>query len=561
MASNTSICGICSLRQITKTSEHWCSECEEALCDECEEHHKLLKATRRHKPIPISSYKSLPSFIADINQSCVYHNEQYHIYCNEHAIPLCLQCINDHSKCNVTSIEKITMNIKTSGQFLDLESRLADLLQNIERIKKNRKANVTDIETLREQHVKEIKQIRVEINNHLDNLEKQILEELKEKEYQCKESIQKVLLPVKERGSIITQCQLNFKSIKDYASDLQTYIEMRDLEVKVDENEQYLQSLIDTKGLEHLDLVYKVDTNVQNILNNLKSFGSIEIKNRISDIELTRAKDKQAQIQVAATRKTVNDVKLILQKKITTNGKTVRGCCMSREGDFLFTDHVLHSLYVIKSDGTLKYEMSVDPSDEFDITFVDDNNVAITSGSSIDRTGIDIINIENRNTLKFINLPGPSYGITRDQDSLFVCVEGRGIYKVNTMDYTTSHMISCNLPPFSYVSVLDNKIYYTDDNDNSVVCCDNKGSRHWTFKNDSVLRLPRGFTVDNDNNVFVAGERSSNVVIISNDGKQHKEILTEEDGLREPSAIFFDKQKRELLVANSTQIAFLYRVT
>ncbi|XP_076088149.1 uncharacterized protein LOC143058530 [Mytilus galloprovincialis] len=561
MASNTSICGICSLRQITKTSEHWCSECEEALCDECEEHHKLLKATRRHKPIPISSYKSLPSFIADINQSCVYHNEQYQIYCNEHAIPLCLQCINDHSKCNVTSIEKITMNIKTSGQFLDLESRLADLLQNIERIKKNRKANVTDIETLREQHVKEIKQIRVEINNHLDNLEKQILEELKEKEYQCKECIQKVFLPVKERGSIITQCQLNFKSIKDYASDLQTYIGMRDLEVKVDENEQYLQSLIDTKGLEHLDLVYKVDTNVQNILNNLKSFGSIEIKNHISDIELTRAKDKQAQIQVAAPRKTVNDVKLIQQKKIITNGAVVRGCCMSREGDFLFTDHALQSLYVIKSDGTLEYKISVDPSFGFDITFVDDNNVAITSGVSTNKTGIDIITIENRSTLKFINLPGPSYGITRDHDSLFVCVEGQGIYKVNTVDYTTTHVISCKFPRRSYVSVFDGKIYYTDSNDHSVVCCDRNGSHVWTFREISVLKCPRGITVDNDGNVFVIGLESSNVVILSNDGKHHKDILTIQDGLVEPSAISFDKQKRKLLVANLKNFAFLYNVT
>ncbi|XP_071148308.1 uncharacterized protein [Mytilus edulis] len=561
MASNTSICGICSLRKITKTSDHWCPECEEALCDECLEHHKLLKATRRHKPIPISSYKSLPSFIADINQSCVYHNEQYQIYCNEHAIPLCLQCINDHSKCNVTSIEKITMNIKTSGQFLDLESRLGDLLQNIERIKKNREANVTDIETLRVQHVKEIKQIRVEINNHLDNLEKKILEELKEKEYQCKESIQKVLLPVKERGSIITQCQLNFKSIKDYASDLQTYIGMRDLEVKVDENEQYLQSLIDTKGLEHLDLVYKVDTNVQNILNNLKSFGSIEIKNHISDIELTRAKDKQAQIQVAVTRKTVNDVKLILQKKIKTNGKAVRGCCMSREGDLLFSDHnCKKSLYVIASDGTLKYKMSVDPSFGFDITFVDDKNVAVTSGSSFDRTGVDIINIDNRSTLKFIKLNGPSFGITRDQDSLFVCVQGLGIYKVNTVDYTTSHVISCNLPQYSYVSVSNDKIYYTDNNDNSVVCYDRNGSRVWTFKDELVLKGPRGITLDNDGNVYVVGEKSSNVFIISSDGKQHKEILTKGDGLLQPTAIFFDKEKRELLIAYYRQSAFLYNV-
>ncbi|XP_071148327.1 E3 ubiquitin-protein ligase TRIM71-like [Mytilus edulis] len=560
MSSNTSLCGICSLRQITRTSEHWCPECEEGLCEECKEHHKLLKATRRHEPIPITSYKSLPSYINDIKQSCVYHNEQYQIYCNEHALPLCLQCINDHSKCDVVSLEKVISNVKTSGQYLDLESRLDDLLQDIERIKKSREANVTDIETLRVQHVKEIKQIRVEINNHLDNLEKQILKELEEKEWQCKESIQKVLLPVKERKTTITQCQLNFKSIQEHASDLQTFIGMRDLEVKVNENEQYLQSLIDTKGFGHLELVYKVDTNVQNILNNLKSFGSIEIKNHISDIELTRAKDKQAQIQVATTRRTVNDVKLIQQKKITTIVMAVRGCCMSREGDFLFTDHALHSLCVIKLDGTLEYKMSVDSSYGFDITFVDDNNVAITSGDSPKKTGIDIINIENRSKIKFINLPGCSYGITHDHDSLFVCVGGRGIYKVNSADYTTSHVISCELPWGSYISVFNKKIYFTNGDSNSVACCDHNGARVWTFKDYSVLKEPRGIAVDNDGNVLIVGESSSNVVIISKDGTHHKEILTKGDGLLKPTAIFFDKQNKKLLVTNLEHSAFLYNV-
>ncbi|CAG2253896.1 unnamed protein product [Mytilus edulis] len=325
---------------------------------------------------------------------------------------------------------------------------------------------------MREQHIKEIKQIRVEINNHLDNLEKQILEELREKECQYKESIRKVLLPVKERETIITQCQLNFKNIQEHASELQTYIGMRDLEVTVDENEQYLQLLIDTKGFGHLDLVYKVDTNVQTILNNVKSFGSIEIKNHIShdsNIELTRAKDKQAQIQVAADRKTVNNVKLILQKTITTNVNSVRGCCMSRNGNIGFTNHSFKkSLNVFKSDGTLKYATSDYLSFGFDIIFVDDSNVAITSGNESKETGIYIINIENRSKIKFINLPGCSYGITRDHDSLFVCVKGRGIYKVNSADYTISHVISCELPWGSYVSVFNKKIYFTNGDDNSV---------------------------------------------------------------------------------------------
>ncbi|CAG2249885.1 unnamed protein product [Mytilus edulis] len=238
MASNTSICGICSLRHITRTSEHWCPQCEEALCDECKDHHELLKATRRHEPIPMYSYKSLPSFIADIQQSCVYHNEQYQLYCTEHNLPICIKCIKDHQKCTVIPLEEVTNNVKFTEQFQNLETRLEDLLQNIDQIKKDRKANVVSIEEMKKRHVAEIQHIRVEINKHLDNLGKQIIKDVEEKEGQCKENIQKALSPVKEKETMINQCQMNLQNIKQHASDFQTFLGMRELEVAVDENEQ-----------------------------------------------------------------------------------------------------------------------------------------------------------------------------------------------------------------------------------------------------------------------------------------------------------------------------------
>ncbi|CAC5394113.1 unnamed protein product [Mytilus coruscus] len=254
-------------------------------------------------------------------------------------------------------------------------------------------------------------------------------------------------------------------------------------------------------------------------------------------ISFSRAKYKQAQLQVAMATKSIDNVKLIFQKKITS-GDIIRGCCMSIHGDCFFTDHYKKKrLIAISFSGTLKYNMSLDPSDGFDIIFINEKTVAITSGNSRVNTGIDIINSESRSKIKFIKLPNCPYGITRDGDSLFVCVLRHGIYKVNTLDDTTSLVISQSSIDYnSYVSVFTDKIYYTDGN--SVVCCDRNGSRVWTFKYNSILKKPSGITVNNDGNVYVVGERSCNVVIISNNGKQHKEILTKTDGLNEPSPIF-----------------------
>ncbi|XP_063418449.1 uncharacterized protein LOC134701250 [Mytilus trossulus] len=561
MATNTSICGICSLRQITQISNHWCPQCEEALCDECRDHHKLLKVTRSHVPIPMSDYKSIPSFITDIHQSCIYHNEQYQQYCVDHVLPICFKCITDHRTCNVTTLEEVINNVKTSEQFLDLESRLGDLLQNIDQIKKDRNSDVRKIEKTKTRLVIKIRQKRAEIIKRLHNLEKQIIKDLDEKADQNCKSIQKVLSPVKEKEIIISKYQANFQKMKQYASDLQTFLVMNEIEVKVYENEQYLQSLKEANSLIQLYLAWKVDPVLEHISNSLKNFGSIEMITQTSGLEFIRSKNKQAQLQVVSMKKTIYDVNLILQMKITTDGKIVRGCCMSKEGDLLFTDHCdAKSLTVSASGNKLKYKMKLVTSMVFDLTLVDEKTVAITSGDSGGKGGIDIIDIKNQRKIKFMELPGRTYGITRDHDSLYVCVEGRGIYKINILDGTTARVISCNLPICSYVSVFSDKIYYTNYEYSSVVCCDKNGSRVWIFEDKLVLDEPEGISIDNNGHVFVVGVKSSNVVIISNDGKHHKQLLTKDDGLRSPSAIFLDKENKKLLVANTSTSAFVYNI-
>ncbi|CAG2229939.1 unnamed protein product [Mytilus edulis] len=560
MASSTTLCGPCSERHIIKTSEYWCPECEEAICNDCQEHHRVLKATRSHELIPIDKYISLPSCITDIQKSCYYHNEKYQQYCVSHALPICFKCINEHQKCNVIPLDEVTHNAKTSGHLQDLETRLVDLLQNIDRIGKDRMANLDSIQEKKELHLAEIQQIRNQMNKHLDKLEKEIIQDLEEKECQCKKNIQKILSEVEEKKNLIIENQTNLQSIKQHASDLQTFLVMRDIEVKVFENEQYLQSLVETNKLDPVDLTCNVDPGVLSIFDSLKTFGSIEIDMKSSSIRLIREKDKQAQLQVTPT-KTIDDLRLILQKTITTGGETITGCCMSVNGEYFFTDYYsCKRLNVIASNGTFKFDMLLDPSYGFDITIINEKTIAITSGYSPEHIGIDIIDTESRKIINFISLPGCPYGITRDQDSLFVCVEGRGIYQINTADYINSHMIRCNLPGSSYVSVFANKIYYTNWSDHSVVCCDRNGSRVWRFKDTSVLKYPSGITVDNDGNVFVVGETTSNVILISNDGKIHRKILPEKYGLFNLSAVFFDKDTRRLLVALTNENAFLYSV-
>jgi DNA-binding beta-propeller fold protein YncE len=76
----------------------------------------------------------------------------------------------------------------------------------------------------------------------------------------------------------------------------------------------------------------------------------------------------------------------------------------------------------------------------------------------------------------------------------------------------------------SMETISGNKLYYTNYRTHTVTCCDLHGKAQWEFKDERVLQSPRGISVDNEGNVYVVGNSSRNVVVISSDGQRHRQL-------------------------------------
>ena len=116
-----------------------------------------------------------------------------------------------------------------------------------------------------------------------------------------------------------------------------------------------------------------------------------------------------------------------------------------------------------------------------------------------------------------------------------------------------------NLPSDSYVTTCGEKIYQTDHTTKTVTCYTIKGDKLWKFKDESVLTDPRGVTVDNDGNVYVTSCNSNSAVVIEPDGRQGRQIINSNVGLKDPIGIYFDKYKNSLMVVNFSGPCFLYQ--
>ncbi|CAG2205877.1 unnamed protein product [Mytilus edulis] len=174
--------------------------------------------------------------------------------------------------------------------------------------------------------------------------------------------------------------------------------------------------------------------------------------------------------------------------------------------------------------------------------------------------GFYIVDLTKRKVIHFIDLPSNPFGITFNGTSLICCVSFEDIHVISCKDYSISTIPNTFTNEASYVSTHDDKIFYTKPEQNKVVCCFFDGTPAWVFQDKTNLEYPQGITVDKQGNVFVVGFDSSNVLVLSSDGKHCKQILTKEDGHKLPYAIFNDKIKNQLLVT-AGPFAYLYNIS
>jgi DNA-binding beta-propeller fold protein YncE len=113
---------------------------------------------------------------------------------------------------------------------------------------------------------------------------------------------------------------------------------------------------------------------------------------------------------------------------------------------------------------------------------------------------------------------------------------------------------------YTYITSDNNYTYHSNTHTNYVVCYDFNGVKKWCYRND-LLKEPKGITVDSNSNIYVAGSKSNNVVVISPDGKRAKQLLGISDGINSPRAICYDEDRNHLLVVNHGGSASMFEVS
>ncbi|CAC5398297.1 unnamed protein product [Mytilus coruscus] len=497
------LCSPCEFKSKTEIATKWCIECKEPLCVSCNENHSAHRSSRNHHVISIEGNKMLESLQIPLNEYCEVHDQEKDLFCTSHSEVICLTCTQTtHGKCEpAVRLSDVTKSAKTSTFVSMIDTKIVDVVDELRDIIRDRENNKVEIEKQKTEILDTVKNYRKCINDKLDQVENIITEDLNEK---CESSNLEIDNNVKflnDHLNKFDEIRKKMDILKEYASDTQTFIGTRALEKTLHYNESMLTSF--------LELIQNINIDIE------KNRGQYPIDHRL---KLSKA----------------------LEIKIPQESffkSTILSCIILPNKQMIFVDsHARNKrLIVLNEDGTHDRNINL-TSKPFDIAVIDNNKIALSFPWNTHKR-IGIINMTNNKSEPDIFFKNKCYGISYDKDRLFVVVKTEGIL---IMDL--SGKLSACLPiegiGIFYVHVKNDRLYCSDECNDTVQCYDMQGCSIWTFK-DSNLGSPRSISSD-DKFILIAGCKTNNVVSLYLNGSFASVICDTDDGIIIPTSLYFD---------------------
>ncbi|CAC5355939.1 SPTB [Mytilus coruscus] len=292
--SSDDFCTLCLDDDVTRQAVTRCAECEVFLCPECENHHRMSRLSKYHRIMPIEDFHKLPAFMKEISSQCKDHDKKFELYCSFHACPCCVQCVTDHQKCqDMKPLSDILSNAKSSVHLLekDLKNMKEKLEMIINHLKNgNVKNNFQNAKAIEEIHF-----MRKSIDEYLNRLEQQFLDTLESKHSNLKSNMNPLIKNIEHQSVKMHKLLEEFLKMKQYATKLQIYTGVREIEKTTSIAAKYIEDLKSGGHLNRYNIEFKISFALRSILQDVKSFGEIEIINSFSTFHLWGGGSDQTQ--------------------------------------------------------------------------------------------------------------------------------------------------------------------------------------------------------------------------------------------------------------------------
>ncbi|XP_071139196.1 uncharacterized protein [Mytilus edulis] len=551
-------CDPCCYDNKTVEANTWCVECEEGFCQDCQKFHKATKISRSHQLISIDTYRNIQH--VTVEQTCIQHNKKIDWFCKSHDEPLCKACVSfEHKICpDVVPLEDVTANAKHSTVIQDLEDTINRSLQNIENFIRDRNTVCESIQAKRRDIEKTISATREKAVRFFDELQQRLLQELSSISDECMSESIKDLKDFEDAQKNLIKLKDQTLKLKDFASDLHVFLGTRQVFKSV--NEEIRSMKLVTCRSRSYDIELDFHPIINNLFEQIDKVGKIKLEKRESGLLVYDSKIGQAQIQRSHIKeRCIQDVVLQLDKKLNLQKQDgfifVDGCMILPNGHILVANYQTTTNHIQEYNAFGIYTRNITTSSPSNgIALFESDGVAVSCGY---HKRIDLVKYGC--VQKTLKLGFFCFSLVYNNGKFYVATGREEIVVIDPSGKRIGEM-KCKGIEVKNLTTSGTRIYYTNSSKHTIHCCSMDGTEIWTFIDESI-RFPTGLSLDKDQNVFVVGRASNNLVLIQHDGKASKILLNKDDGLAEPNAVYYSKENNSLLVCDkSSGNAALYKV-
>ncbi|CAG2251470.1 unnamed protein product [Mytilus edulis] len=367
----------------------WCTKCEVLLCTGCEKHHTKSRTSKDHKTMSTKDYRKLPKFMLEISSQCRDHRKKFELYCSFHDCPCCVTCITDtHKKCqDLKPLSDILKQVKSSASVQLCEKDLKNVKENLEEIIKKLLSRIDTNKNQKTKAAEQIRSMRKSIDDFLNKLEQEIIGDLESKHAQLRSKMNFLLQQVTQQANEINQLQNEFSKMTQSATELQMFIGLREIETTTSKVAKYIDELKRGDIFEGKNLEVRISSALQSILQDVKSFGDININTSQSTLRIKPGRKNEAQ-NLVPTVPRIEKIKpsmlrtLRIPEDMKYMGLNV--CRVLPDGNYLTLNHkscTSHVLLLFGNDGFFEKKVITFTEYIHDACFVKSNTVAVTLGS------------------------------------------------------------------------------------------------------------------------------------------------------------------------------------
>ncbi|CAC5374948.1 unnamed protein product [Mytilus coruscus] len=544
-------CTLCKEDNVTSDAVTWCTECEVFLCVECEKHHKRSRTSKDHKTISAENYHELPSFIKGTSNLCIVHDRKFELYCSFHACACCVHCTTDkHQTCQTMKpLSDILKQVKSSAAVPLLEKDLKDLKENFDEILEYLRNRVSTNAKQKSEAIQNIRSMRKSNNDYINQLEQQLLKDLEIEHSKLRSEMETLLLEVDKRAKQIRKLQKEFSNMTKYATELQIYVGLKEIEKITSQEGNYIEDLKCGSDLNERNLHMTTSLALSSFLHDVKSFGEITVDTRPCNVQANVGRKDQAQYLVPVP--TIDQIKPSFSNVLKVpKGRTFSfvDCCILPNCNCLTLDIVGKDLLMFKNDGTFITTVVSFKEEPYSVCFVKDDTVAVSFYTACEVALVDIGKSKVDRNFKFPKVC--CSGVSSDGQVLVISMPtDKNVIVMNLLDESKQNLEGIYL---HNISLVKGNIYGTNFLNNTISCYKLSGEMLWSLKHQNIDE-PLGIALDKNGLIYVACRRGNKIVVVSPDGKSCRIILNYGDGIKTPQSIAINIKFGIMLVASGNQ--------